>query len=437
MTYRELFDEAIGDAPVSTVDVDRVIGRQRRAGRRWAWGASGLGAVAVLAVTLTMTLLPEPASPNIVPAVVPTITTKGSTGAAATPSTTAGTPEDAKRLEGALVAALVREVPNLTWPESASPNIPKLEEGASPQTTLESYSMWATVGVGGSTAKTSMRVWRIGEEIFTRDRCEEKRPPDLLHYACLVSTGPDGAQVRTIERTFIDAKAKDRKGEHQLNVGLLRGNGTLVTMRVYNDRGQGELPLTAEQMTAVASDPAVTLGPLPSGATVRPPLEPRPDESSAPGVQKQIDKAVFAALRAQAPGVKAGGAEVALEDAWTGSGGDNSIDEYWGQAFVAVDGRSGLFSVQIWRKDSGLGGDLTCGPPSKTYSCTTGKGPNGERWRITTSTAGGAERNVQVLRKDGSTVWVSHNRGPKAAFALTAEQQKAVALNPAVALPGK
>ncbi|MEU9505770.1 hypothetical protein AB0D32_05760 [Micromonospora sp. NPDC048170] len=429
MTYREIFDEAIGDAPVSTVDVDRVISRQRKAGRLRAWGASGVGAAAVLAVTLTMTLLPEPTPSNIVPAVSPAVVP--------TITTTAGTPEDAKRLEDALVAALVREVPNLTWPESASPNIPKLEEGASPQTTLENYSMWATVGVGGSTAKTSMVVWRIGEEIFARGRCEDKRPSDLLHYACAESTGPDGAQVRTIERTFIDAKAKDRKGEHQLNIELLRRNGTLVTMRVYNEPGQGELPLTAEQMTAVASDPAVALGPLPPGATVRPPLERRPDESSAPGVQKQIDKAVFAALRAQAPGVKAGGAEAALEDAWTGSGGDNSIDEYWGQAFVAVNGRSGLFSVQIWRKDSGLGGDLTCGPPSKTYSCTTGEGPNGERWRITTNRTGGSERNVQVRRKDGSAVWVSHSSGSEDAFALTAEQQKAIALDPAVALPGK
>ncbi|MEV4821791.1 hypothetical protein [Micromonospora sp. NPDC049274] len=426
MSYRTAFREAVGEIPPTSIDMDRVIDRQRRVARLRAWGASGAGAVMVLAITLTMMPRPpEPAPPNVAPVVQPSITTA------------AGTPEDAKRLEDSFVAALVREVPNLTWPESASPDIPKLKVGASPQTTLESYSMWTTVGAGGSTAEVSTRVWRLGEEIFAETGCEEERPSDLFEYACAESSGPDGAQVRTIERAFIDAKAKDRKGEHQLNVNLLRRSGTLVTMRVYNDPGQGELPLTAGQMIAVASDPALALGPLPPGVTVRPPLEPRPGESSAPDVQRKIDTAVFAALRAQAPGVKAVGARAALEDEWTGSGGDNSIDKYWGQAVIAVDGHSGLFSVQLEREGSGLAGDLTCGPQSRTYACTTGEGPNGERWRITTNTTGGSERNVQVLRKDGSLVWVSHSQGPKDAFALTAEQLKAIALDPAVALPGK
>ena len=32
MSYRQVMDDAIGDAPVSTVDIDTVIARQRRAG---------------------------------------------------------------------------------------------------------------------------------------------------------------------------------------------------------------------------------------------------------------------------------------------------------------------------------------------------------------------------------------------------------------------
>ncbi|SCG48489.1 hypothetical protein GA0070613_1695 [Micromonospora inositola] len=48
-----------------------------------------------------------------------------------------------------------------------------------------------------------------------------------------------------------------------------------------------------------------------------------------------------------------------------------------------------------------------------------------------------ARPSSAVPPQDGSTVWVTHNHGPRDAFALTAEQQKAIALDPAVALPGK
>lgn len=78
--------------------------------------------------------------------------------------------------------------------------------------------------------------------------------------------------------------------------------------------------------------------------------------------------------------------------------------------------------------------------PCPIYLCTRGVGPAGERYRTVTNVYGegpylSAERTVDVLRADGSwhAVYLSADP-PTATFALTAEQQQRVALDPAIAL---
>lgn len=419
MTYRELFDEAIGDAPVSTVDVDRVIGRQRRVGRLRTWGAAGAGAAAVLAVTLAATVLPGPAPSPVPP------------GADGKITTVAGTPEDASRLDAAAVAALTREVPGLTWPESTTPDLKR----STRTNTLELYGASAQIGVGAGRARLNLSVERLGAELFGRSACLPERPPMLLHYECVERPGPAGARLRTTEMIHIQNRAKDKKGDSFRFVNLLRPDGSVVNLTLYQTVGEGPMPMTIAQLVAVASDPTITLGPLPPGVTVTPRADPRPTEVRGP-VAQQIDKAVFAALRAQAPGVAVG--DRTLEQAWTGGGGENDADNYWGQAPITVGKAGGaVFSVQIMREAPSFGRNLTCGRPTKTYRCTAGQGPDGERYRMVTNTGGSPERNIVVIRADGSWLDVNHSGSGVGGFALTAEQQKAIALDPTIALPAK
>ena len=154
---------------------------------------------------------------------------------------------------------------------------------------------------------------------------------------------------------------------------------------------------------------------------------------------------MFASLRQQAPDIQGeSGANRTpdLSAVWLDAGGDNNADSYWGQGRIVVDGVAGTFSVQIHRADHG---DGKCGKPSRSYACTAGTGPNGERYRTVANTtrqesAASAERRVSVLRKDGT--WLSitvtlNARPPDATFALAAAQQQAIAFDPAIALTSR
>jgi hypothetical protein len=99
-----------------------------------------------------------------------------------------------------------------------------------------------------------------------------------------------------------------------------------------------------------------------------------------------------------------------------------------------VSGVAGLLKVDIRRQDPGTSGDLTC----QTSGCRAGTGPHGERYRTTTSRDGSGavtEREVVVLRPDGSWVAATLSAVGPRGLPLTAAQQQAVAFDPTVALP--
>lgn len=443
MSYRQLLDEAIGDAPASRIDVDQVITRQRRNGRLRRWGVCGAGAAAVLAVTATAALVfptagrhPEPTVPA-----VPRITT------------VAGTPEDLARLDAAVIASVTRQAPEVKWEDQLSPGQPRWRYGTEPPNTVENYFGQGGIAVNGVEAHLGVQIERFASR-RTRMSCAYMSPGA----ECQDSVGPDGERIEVLTGGRVD---KDPNGGQRTSklrdVTVVRPGDVMVSVTLMSSLSQldGALPLTAEQLVAIALDPSIALAAVPPGAVLTPPpplpseapptgtptRTPTPSDPFDPAQQKRIDNAVFAALRRQAPTVKgAGGADATptdLASVWSDSGGENTADAYWGQGRIVVGGATGLFSVQISRTDPGFSGDMTCAKPTKVYRCTAGVGPHGERYRTVTNTnpGGSAERMVDVRRTDGS--WVSITLAgdpPRATFPLTAAQQQAIAFDPAIAL---
>ncbi|MFI6821266.1 hypothetical protein ACIBJE_09955 [Micromonospora sp. NPDC050187] len=421
MSYRQALDEAIGHSPVSTIDVDHIISRQRRARKLRLWGGGGAGAAAVLAVTLTANLLWGPHTSAVPPGVDPGVTM-------------AGTEADWQRVDAVVVASLRRVAPWITWPDSTTPHDrPEWTTNQSSRDTVEGFSVQGNIAVGAAQGTLAVQVTRNARHQFEQSPCTREQ---VAAEECRESTGSNGRQVRIAEVPHATG-APERDYWQTRMVTVLRPNGTAVILHLRNTLSQGPPPLTVEQMTAVASDPAVELGPLPPGreAPSGPAIWPSAPED--PAQKERLDKAVLAALRAQVPGIT-GGHSVELEKVWSESRGENTIDSYSGGAKITKgSARPALFSVNIRR--IGPGGGLTCGKPSKAVSCRHGEGPKGERYRITTditekdSTRAG-KRTIVVLREDGSRLEVNQTSGGIGpAFALTEKQQLAIALSPNLA----
>ncbi|SCL57164.1 hypothetical protein [Micromonospora peucetia] len=441
MSYRTIFREAVGEIPPTSIDVDRVIARQRRAGKLHRWGACGAGAAAVLAVAVTAALLLPGAAPR---------TTEAAGGQKIT--TAPGTPEDLARLDNAVFAALKREAPGMKWVHKPSPLNPGPKTDTLSDTpawddsdrmnTLVGYAGSGWMSVDGVEGLVMVRIERDATKHLASDPCEDLTP----NSTCRESDGPNGERLVTVDSRKQEQSRDGRRHAHNhRRIHVFRPDGTVLSVSLQGYSLDGSQPLTAEEQAAVALDPAIALAPLPPGV-VPPSPTPRPSLTKS-AEQKRIDDAVFASLRRQAPDVMgAGGATaspVDLASVWRGSGSENNADSYWGQGRILVGKAAGLFSVQIHRQNPGLSGDMTCGKPTRTYACTAGKGPDGERHRtVTNTTRNGskvsAERGVHVLRKDGSWLAVTLTADlPDARFALTVAQQQAVAFDPAVALAGR
>jgi hypothetical protein len=422
MTYRQILDEAIGDSPVSAVDVDQVIAHQRRGEKLRRWGVAGAGAAAVIAVIAIATQVLPHQSP-VEPAAVPPITT------------VAGTPEDLLRLDDAVFAALKREVPNLT-----------LNSWDHTDRTLVAYTGQSNITIDGATAHLMVAVERFGARRTAGWNCTGAVA------LCRQSSGPGGERLWTQvipQGTILNGQAISISEQI---VRILRpADDTLVTVNLsgLNEKGPG--PITVEQQTAIALDPAIALAPVPPGVAVTPPpssppgtpgvMQPGTSTSGPAGSaqEQRIDNAVFASLRMQAPGIKGArsGTQTPqdLAAAWIDPDTDNTADVYFGQGRILVDGVSGLLSVQVERNDPGLDGDMKCGKNTAAYTCTAGLSPNGDRYRTATNIGGGSERTVSVHRKDGSWISVSLDAdAPKGEFPLTPAQQQAVAFDQAIAL---
>ena len=245
-------------------------------------------------------------------------------------------------------------------------------------------------------------------------------PDAVKNSGCTTTAGPAGEKIHT-------SSARVQGGPHQSQAGpakramvmVERSDGVVLILTIL---GEGDnAPLTAAQLTAVALDPAVA----------RVAAEPLRFDTNAR--RMLIDSAVLASLQRHSPGVT--GAEGKAPDVtandlgagWNVRGGENTADGFRGQGRVLVNGVAGLFSVEIRRRVPGTSGDLTCDKPSETYdlpSTVPDPTANGTEPPATRNGSGAvAEREVHVLRKDGSWLAVTLAADGAEKLALTAAQQ--------------
>ncbi|WBC13332.1 hypothetical protein O7600_19530 [Micromonospora sp. WMMA1998] len=261
MTYRQLFDDLIGETPVSTVDVDRVIGGQRRA-RRLRIGAGTTAVAAVVAAVLvgTTSLTGKPHSgpaPAVTRSPAPVV------------STVPGTAEDVARLKAAARTAIERAVPDLVWitmpgsTDSVDRNPVWVEVGPPTRSNRDFYRLpLVNFRVDRKGVSVNIDIDRDGAAVW------QKRTPcptrGVAAENCVVSTGSSGERAR-VRRDVISFGPKwdhpyDRPvpGEGQ-TAEVLRPDGSLVTVRTYG-LAKG---VTGETLTRIARDPALKLSDRP------------------------------------------------------------------------------------------------------------------------------------------------------------------------------
>ncbi|RLQ11849.1 hypothetical protein EAD96_00940 [Micromonospora sp. BL1] len=249
MTYRQIFDEAIGDAPPTAVDVDALVAREgRRRRRRLGAYAS---ATAVLALALGVGVVVQPgASGGPAPA------------HSAAPSATARS--EPERLQVAILAAFHREAPDLRWVQGASTADRETWDGpvtdeppwSVQRLQWESATGWLAVGVaarGEVRSYLNINVGRVRPgHTSGPDRC---RPGEVT---CRSFTGPGGELV-----VANDAEGRRLVGpvtERTVlrSVTVKRADGAFVSVQTHSSTDRHLM--TVEEMAAVALDPEIRLG---------------------------------------------------------------------------------------------------------------------------------------------------------------------------------
>lgn len=285
---RELFDDAIGEVPPSTVDVDAVIARGRRAARlrRVANPVVAAGVAVVLltgAVAYTMTRddgVPvggPPVSPTQAPTVPTTTETKGALPPDATPPAACSRPD----LEsGAQVAARVSPVTKAAV-QAQRPDLQLLDNPVAtypedvPHAAFEFYHVtretpvdlpicdkesavqgWATTR--GPEGDGNVFIFMTPAYFPTPGSCADYNPDQ-----CVETKGPHGEPV-------VETWETDENGVTNNQMSVVRLDGTLVRVAVENigtsikTGGQPtatSLPLTFEQMIAIGTAQGITLFP--------------------------------------------------------------------------------------------------------------------------------------------------------------------------------
>ncbi|MFG1778678.1 hypothetical protein ACGFIR_02010 [Micromonospora sp. NPDC049051] len=252
MTYREIFDAAIGDAPPSSIDVDGVILRQRRLVRTRRLGAYASAAGGVLALVLGAGLVVD--RPDMQPA--------ASASASRPPHRKSNQnlpTEAAERYQNGLAAALgarasgVRWVPLTAVGRGALPTAPAGEApvgGAYEDFRNVGFSVHAypVDPAGAFSNEVSALALAEPQPGMNRDVMDcGKQVVD----SCGLSAGPDGARVR--ETAAVRAHGS---GDvlHYRRVDVLHRDGTWIRISLHSR--DGRFVLTPEQLRELALDPA-------------------------------------------------------------------------------------------------------------------------------------------------------------------------------------
>lgn len=268
--HKELFDDAIGEVPPSTVDVETAITRGRRAARLRPVAnpvvAAGLAVMVVAgAVAVAVTggdgeatrVGGQPGTPTKAPA---TTTSTSRAQPAMPPAACSRTDletsaEVIARLTPVVRAAVSEQRPDLRLP----PETPEpLEfshyylddpEAADKPICHKHAGFEATATTNGPEGEGKITV-SVGAVYFNPSGfCAE-----VSGSYCEESTGPDGEVVVTFS-------SEEEGGVIAERVYVLRQDGTLIMLNAENVAPAGTAPLTLEQLVGIGTDPGLTLFP--------------------------------------------------------------------------------------------------------------------------------------------------------------------------------
>jgi hypothetical protein len=253
---KQLFDDAIGEVPPSTIDVDAAIARGRRAAwTHWVANpvtavAAGVVLVAGGAVALT---LPggNSADPVTAGQVQPTSTTTQVEPSDPPGDQSCGDPGGATkaRLTEALSAALRSRGLLTDATLTVDPSVAELEgPGTTPFQFLDHYGIavsgcmgYSATAVVNGTGRVTVSVAAPGGGLVPEVECL----PEMRD--CQQKGGPSGEQVLAF---YYDDSA---------NAAHVVKSDTVVVLSAENHRGGTAPPLTREQLTEVGLDPGLTL----------------------------------------------------------------------------------------------------------------------------------------------------------------------------------
>lgn len=456
MSYQRILDDVIGDSPVSNINLDQVIHRQRRGIRIRRWTGAGLGAAALVAVTASTILLVPERNTGLEPA------------ASATPNvpTEIGTPADRARLDNALTAAIKRAAPGATSTvlSRTAVYIRKSREIA-PKLSLngvEGYLAKADLTVDGQPGTLQFELDRDGRQMFTESLCPKEY--------CQLTMGARGEKIRQTQSGGARTGGPSGNGRvHNQTVEVLWPDGRraqvlLTRSPVANSSGPDSLPLSLDQMTAIARDPEVLLAPVSPGGVSTPSADLSPHEPDGlvggkPAEVARITTALFAALQREAPGVtgEQGHLPEQADSAWSHWPPQNNLPwsyqaaasgpgGYQSQGRIKLGTVTGRLTLEIEPKRPVPAGQATCGKPSKTFDCEDGTGPNGEVFRVSANIESLPDGKghqvvrgtqfVEVQRQNGTWLRLElYCEQTGGNFTLTLDQMKAIAFDQAIVLP--
>lgn len=274
--YRELLDTAIGTAPPSTVDLESIVARQRRLRVLRGSGAAGAAVATVAVLTVVALAVGHPGAGN------PRLSVGGppaaSASAAPDPSGATGSPTPAPTAYPSLLGPEPTEPPSAAE-ERLQVAIRDAVHAVAPGATIRDldgaptfrftrsdttgtaappgsvpqfgYAGTASVTVNGRTGNLVVMVARAGAY---RESCG-----GLPGAVCVPLTGRHG------ESGFAVSQQVDEGGQSRLQVHLWLDrsmvDACVVTIGMSVDESVSGPPLTVNQLTEIAENPAVTLYP--------------------------------------------------------------------------------------------------------------------------------------------------------------------------------
>lgn len=438
MTYRQLFDDLIGEPPVSTVDVDRVISGQRRARRlRIGGGMTAVAAVVAVVLVGTTTLIGKPHAQPAKPA--PAVTT------------IPGSDQDLDRIDAAVIAALTRAVPRLAW---ASKDVPVMD---APNWASQALGQPGDVGYWGTGGVRVDGVDLIADLQMTRDgatrwQAEAASACPKSAVECGEQTGPEGEKIRyrrSVSEQEVPPRFQDQipTRMESVDAAALRRDGTLLRLNIRTVTAEDKLPVTAGQLIPVVLDRAVALAPLPSPTPAATSTVTTVAGTAADAAR--LEAALTSALRRQAPDftwlTKWGGESSPTPVGFEPKGRLNVDAPVLYAATFRVGNRAGQVTLRLMRDGEAA---WSLAPPCPTAAlavphCTVTEFPGGERLRARRMLTGFGSRPgsarpvgsnsylIESLRPDGTMVRLYLTQDKPA---LSMEQTIDVAREPSLVL---